>query len=220
MSFVQPNVNKASFTCPTCQTVALQRWSNLHVTMSGVHGNQSVAMPRYRVNRCDACDALGIWLDAQLVFPVSDLTIEPNSDMPASVKKDFVEAILVFKSSPKASAALLRLAVQRCCIELGLKGENLNSDIGELVRRGLPEQVRQSLDVVRVIGNNQVHPGTMDVNDRPEIALTLFKLVNIIVEYLISNPKRISELFDSLPEGARAQIERRDATADKDTSNA
>ena len=117
----------------------------------------------------------------------------------------------MYKSSPKASAALLRLAIQRCCVELGLKGKELNSDIADLVSRGLPEQVRQSLDIVRVIGNNAVHPGTIDINDDPAIAQTLFKLVNIIVEYLISNPKRIGELFDSLPAGAKDQIQLRDS---------
>lgn len=210
MSYIEPKLEVAKFTCPSCGTVAMQRWSDILLQMQGVSSGGVHKAPSYRANRCDACGALGFWKDATLVFPPEKLLIEPNADMPASVLKDFTEALGVFTSSPKASAALLRLAIQRCCIELGLKGDNLNNDIGELVARGLPEQVRQSLDIVRVIGNNQVHPGTMDVNDNPEIARTLFKLVNLIVEYLLSNPKRIAELFDSLPSGAKEQIQRRD----------
>jgi hypothetical protein len=42
-------------------------------------------------------------------------------------------------------------------------------DIGELVKAGLPLEIQQSLDIVRVVGNNQVHPGILDVRDDPEM---------------------------------------------------
>jgi len=56
---------------------------------------------------------------------------------------------------------------KNCRKELGQKGENLNADIGDLVKAGLRIQVQRSLDIVRVVGNNQVHPGTLDVRDDP-----------------------------------------------------
>jgi hypothetical protein len=101
-----------------------------------------------------------------------------HPDTPDTVKVDFDEARSVFGRSPRSSAALLRLSIQRICIHLGLPGKNLNEDIGKLVAAGLPIEIQQSLDIVRVVGNNQVHPGTLDVRDDPETAEHLFELVN------------------------------------------
>lgn len=65
------------------------------------------------------------------------------------------------------------------------------------------------LDIVRVTGNNAVHPGTMDLNDNPERVITLFKLVNAIVEETITLDRIIEEAQASLPEGAREGIAKR-----------
>ena len=84
------------------------------------------------------------------------------------------------------------------CKELGEKGENINTDIGSLVKKGLPVVVQQSLDIVRVTGNGAVHPGQIDT-DNPEIVAQLFDLVNIIIEYMISLPRKVSGIYTSLP---------------------
>ncbi len=75
--------------------------------------------------------------------------------------------------------------------------------IGDLVSKGLAVQVQQALDTVRVIGNNAVHAGKMDQADVEATVNQLFALVNIIVEQLVTQPKKIAELFGTLPEGAR-----------------
>lgn len=102
--------------------------------------------------------------------------------MPTDIAKDYREARSVFNPSPRSAAALLRLCVQKLCIELGEPGKNINEDIGSLVAKGLSPKVQKALDVVRVVGNEQVHPGTLDVRDNPEIAAKLFALVNFIVD--------------------------------------
>ena len=83
-------------------------------------------------------------------------------------------------------------------------------DIAELVKGGLGARVQKSLDVVRVIGNNSVHPGQMAIEDNPAVVATLFKLVNVIVDVLISQPRHLSEAYSDLPENARKAIEKRD----------
>jgi len=167
-------------------------------------------VPNLRVAQCDHCNQFSLWLGEKLIFPATRTAPAPHPDIPESVWNDYEEARAVFGDSPRSSAALLRLCIQKICSALGLPGKNLNADIGSLVEQGLPVQVQQSLDIVRVIGNNQVHPGVLDVRDDALMATMLFELVNVIVEDRIARPKKIADLYAKLPEGARKQIEERD----------
>ena len=104
----------------------------------------------------------------------------------------------------------MRLVVQKLCIHLGQPGRNLNDDIAALVRAGLDPQVQEALDTVRVIGNNAVHPGQIELSDDRATAEVLFGLVNLIVEKLISVPKHVREVYDALPQPNRDAIAKRD----------
>jgi hypothetical protein len=70
--------------------------------------------------------------------------------------------------------------------------------------------VQQSLDIVRVVGNEAVHPGTMDLKDDTAIATRLFELVNAIADQMISHPKAVDEMYSKLPPEKRKAIEARD----------
>lgn len=164
-----------------------------------------------RVSKCEHCSNIALWFQDTLVFPATSNAPRPNPDMPTDARADYQEAADICARSPRAAAALLRLAIQQLCANLGGQGQNLNEDIAGLVARGLPRQVQQALDVVRVTGNNAVHPGQMDVTDAG-IATNLFGLVNIIVEYMISMPNRVGAAFEQLPQGARDAIAKRDGT--------
>ena len=72
-------------------------------------------------------------------------------------------------------------------------------------------RIQKALDVVRVIGNEAVHPGQIDLDDNTEVANKLFQLVNMISETMISQPKAVDELYESLPEAKRKEIAKRDA---------
>jgi len=78
------------------------------------------------------------------------------------------------------------------------------------VKKGLPPRVQQALDVVRVIGNNAVHPGQIDLKDDWQTAGSLFVLVNLVAEVMISTPKALQEAYDGLPQSARDAINKRD----------
>ena len=135
----------------------------------------------------------------------------PSDDMPDDVKAHFNEARSVYNLSPKAAAALLRLAIQHLSVDLGGSGKDLNADIAKLVQNGLPLKIQQALDVVRVIGNNAVHPGLISIDDNPDIVTKLFKLVNIIVDDMITQPEQVKKLFGDLPDTSKEQIAKRDA---------
>jgi hypothetical protein len=134
----------------------------------------------------------------------------PNPDLPAEIAADFEEARAILNISPRGAAALLRLCIQKLCAVLGQKGKNINDDIGALVKLGLLPSVQQSLDSVRVIGNNAVHPGQIDLQDNDTVAMALFRLVNLIVTQMITGPKEAAAVYNSLPVGTLAAIAKRD----------
>lgn len=148
-----------------------------------------------------------------MIYPLSGSAPLPNPDLPDDIKADYEEARSIVSISPRGAAALLRLAIQKLCKHLGEPGKDINTDIGNLVKKGLAPRVQQALDVVRVVGNESVHPGQIDLRDDPEVAASMFGLVNIIAEIMISQPKHIDRLYNKLPEGKREAITRRDAQA-------
>jgi hypothetical protein len=105
------------------------------------------------------------------------------------------------------------LAVQKLCAVLGESGKNINDDIASLVKKGLSVQIQEALDIVRVIGNEAVHPGQIDLNDDRATAASLFELVNLIIEERISEPKRRAEMYAKLPASKRDAIAKRDGVA-------
>ena len=94
--------------------------------------------------------------------------------------------------------------------KLGEDENNLNKAIGNLVKKGLPEKIQKALDSVRVIGNNAVHPGKINIEDKPEIANVLFGLVNFITEKMIRDDQTVDKIFSSLPENAIKKTKQRD----------
>ena len=150
---------------------------------------------------------------ARLIFPSTGQGSLPSTDLPPEVRADYQEARSIAAVSPRGAAALLRLCIQKLCIHLGESGADLNAAIGKLVARGLPTKVQQALDTVRVIGNNAVHPGEIDLKDDLPTVLHLLDLVNVIADVMIGQPARIEALYDrSLTPGQKAQIASRDGS--------
>jgi len=172
------------------------------------------------LSRCFNCQGVGVWRHRTLVDPPLRVGIEPNSDLPIDVQSDFNEARAIVAVSPRGAAALLRLALQKLCVNtLKAEGDTIDKNIASLVSKGLPVIISQALDIVRVIGNEAVHPGTIDLEDDAETATELFRLINIIADHMITNPKNIATLYASLPEAKRKAIDVRNEKAVRDTKN-
>ena len=162
------------------------------------------------ISHCYNCKEYAVWGHDRLVHPAKKTGVVPNDDLPNDVKQDFEEARSIVDLSPRGAAALLRLAIQKLCCHLGQKGKNINDDIASLVENGLDVRVQKSLDVVRVIGNNAVHPGQIDLSDDRDTAEKLFELVNLIAEIMISQPRHIEKMYAGLPATALKAIGKRD----------
>ncbi|WP_422023050.1 DUF4145 domain-containing protein [Pyruvatibacter mobilis] len=165
-------------------------------------------------SHCFNCNEIAVWLCDRMIYPQRGEAPLANEDLPAEIARDYEEASSILDLSPRGAAALIRLAIQKLCKHLGQTGKNINNDIKALVQEGLDPRVQKALDSVRVIGNNAVHPGQVDLHDNRETAESLFKLLNLIAEKMISEPKHVDEVYASLPETARAEIMRRDGKSE------
>lgn len=220
--------NSKAFQCPNCSGFASHLWKYEPVMIHRIH---SKTLRFTIISQCQACEHFSIWLtnelplkkegsqseldkshvNVKLLFPsVSNEVPKPNVDMPSDVKEIFTEAGQILEESPRASAALSRLAIEKLVDGLEAEGKDLNSKIGKLVSKGMPVEIQQMLDSVRVIGNNAVHPGQINIKDNKELAHSLLHFINLIIDNRITQPKKISEVYNSLPESYRKAIENRD----------
>src|SRR5438093_2250670 len=200
--FTPPEFQSTAFHCPYCNAYADQRWSRA-VSQWGSSGDISFC-------QCGHCTQLSIWKEGRMIYSDSGAAPLPNADLPEDIKTDYEEARAIISRSPRGACALLRLCVQKLCGFLGESGKDVNADIAALVDKGLNPKIQKSLDIVRVIGNEAVHPGQLDLRDQPTTATQLCSLVNIIADAMITQPKTIESLYAGLPETKRQQIEQRD----------
>jgi hypothetical protein len=207
LPYTPPTFKVEAYHCPHCAAFSTHHWATVHYSVDGSRGVTHDS-DIYRV-QCRHCNNVSIWYKEQMIFPDRPGTPAPNPDLPDAIKGDYLEAASIVNRSPKGAAALLRLCVQKLCIHLGEPGNNINHDIASLVRKGLNPLVQQSLDAVRVIGNNAVHPGHIDLNDNRELVLSLFHLINLIADAMISQPKRVQTVYNSLPQTALNAIANR-----------
>jgi hypothetical protein len=240
--YIAPKFRADGFNCPHCRVYAHQKWDRIIMWQipSKLKGMPFVNLsdPEPKINPphgiaidkpseitsedqleahssvCSKCHKYALWVGGTLVYPPSSSAPLPAEDMPEGVKEDYLEARKIVDLSPRSAESLLRLALQKLMPYLGEGGRDLNEDIGQLVAKGLPEVIQKSLDSIRVTGNNAVHPGKMILENDMNTALTLFKLMNIIVEKMISEKKELDELYSKLPEGAIKQIDKRNRLSD------
>jgi Domain of unknown function (DUF4145) len=223
--YVPPAYGSNSFNCPNCFAFSQQNWYEVRfddrkgdyfledgLTPSpipdlGINGFQINNL--LAISVCYQCDEVALWIKGEMVYPRSSMAPLPNPDMPEDVKKIYNEAREVSSLSPRASAALLRLALEMLLPQVGAKKDKIDNMIGELVGKGLPKEVEKALDSLRVIGNEAVHPGTIDIDDNADVAFALFKLLNFVVDRLITQQKEIDEIYSLIPEEKLKGINRR-----------
>lgn len=214
------------FHCPHCGVHAEQKWSHLQAVGDCYTKRQSTVIRESKIrsvahitsmlpetwtmSACEHCRVLAIWYEDKMIYPKKIMVDTPNSDLNEDIQNDYLEAANVFNDSPRASAALLRLALQKLCKQLGEKGKDINTDIKKLVEDGLNSRVQKALDSLRIIGNNGVHPGEINLKEEPEKVLKLFEIINFIAEKMITDEKEMNAFYDELPESSKEAVKKRD----------
>jgi len=193
--------------CPLCGAYSQIGWEQLYISRNGFRPMTGIIS-----GECNHCRQVTLWRNKIMIYPITGNVPLPNEDLPIDVMEDYLEAAQIINLSPRGAVALLRLSIQKLCKALGEKGENINTDIKNLVAKGLQPVIQQALDSLRVIGNNAVHPGQIDLKDDTETANKLFGFINIIATTLVTQPRQIAEFYQAtIPEVAKAAIIKRDA---------
>ena len=206
--YYPPRYQSSKFHCPHCQVFASQDWRLVEGSNTYEATTIRIEEENVQVSICSHCESGTFWLEEKIIYPPTRSAPPANSDLPDDVKQVYEEAAAIVDQSPRAACALLRLVVEMLMEHLGETG-GINESIGNLVKRGLDPKVQQSLDIVRITGNNAVHPGKIDFDDTTDVQ-GLFNLINVIAGVLITQPKQIQALYDGLPEGPKEGIKKRD----------
>ena len=128
-------------------------------------------------------------LEDKIIYPsIKKLRIDAHEDTPESIKPIFEEAVSILDLSPRSSAALTRLALEKLCDYLGATpSKNLNNKIQELIDKGLD----------------------LNEKDSKSNSETLLSMFNYIVEDVITRKKKRTEFVNSIPKSKIQQIEER-----------
>src|SRR5204863_8827890 len=115
--YVAPARGMRSFTCPHCGVLAQQH--NFSNPPKFDYGSRYLATDPISTTICQHCDKFSIWREFSLVYPRKTAVASPSQDMPLDARAIYEEAASIAAESPRAAAALLRLAVQQLCVHFG-----------------------------------------------------------------------------------------------------
>ena len=218
--YTPPEYQSSGFNCPHCGSYNQQSWYLSSILSKARNGtNPSDHQGQFAFALCLRCHNYSIWQNqnSAMIYPRESPAPHAHKDMPEDVLIDFNEAREIVSISPRGAAALLRLATEKLVAKLvadlnnGKPKKTINDNIGELVKNGLPRTIQKAADSLRVIGNEAVHAGVLDLKDDRETALRLFKLVNVIVENQISQVQEIERIYnDKIPANQKDAVEKRD----------
>lgn len=239
-NFTPPQFYKNNFICPHCNTYSNMKWEHIGENDWSVIKNlfntettQKYSYGSAGIYVCtpDCCKNRSYWLGHKeqyqsintklhgqglMIWPNLSTAEHAHEDMPLDIKKDYEEARQVVGISPRAAVALLRLALQKLLAELGGTTGKIDGDIGELVANcTLSKRLEKMSDILRVAGNNSVHPDKIGLNldGNPELVSVLFRLINTIVEEAITAPQALDDLYDLIPPNLKDGIETRNQRA-------
>ena len=225
----EPTHGAPSFDCPHCGAHAQQTWPQ--AVLCADEGGVTTDWSSIDRSECYTCKKETVWhaqrrysgssgagyshswMEWGILWPRERAGVPAHERLPEDLRPLYDEAREVADLSPRAAAALLRLLTETLLRQVAEAPKAKPFDlIGQLVREGkLDEQARMLAAYLRITGNNAVHPGQIDEDeDAQKRVSVMFPFVNSLVQRLIADPAEINELYEQLPEEARAAADRRD----------
>ena len=205
--YIPPAPDTNAFNCPTSGVYAHQTFKYVAY---GISSSTSLYQPLkgMKVSECFHCRNFIIWYEDKILYPRKMTVSPPSDDVPVDIKKIYNEAGLILNDSPRASGALMRLALELLLKDINKNNLGLNDNIGKLIESKVPEQLIKALTILRVNGNDIMHTGEIKIFETAEDVTYLFELFNMIVEELITRPKKLGELYTRIPESQRKRVEK------------
>lgn len=213
MTYKQPKLNENSFTCPYCKIETghqfvsdklVRHYQNAYYEFYAVtHISRAEIKKELKlsISTCAKCKQIEIWINDDMVYPkIEEFGPEATEDMPELVKGTFNEARKVFGVSVRAAAALLRLAIEQYCEEMGYRSKrNLSENLKDMINEeNLSNEFEESCKYIRLIGNDAVHPRELSISEDEEAVLFMFELLNQLVEEMITNKNKRERLFNKV----------------------
>lgn len=172
----------------------------------------------WHVSTCRVCNQSSFWCGELLVYPpATETTFAPaHQDMPEDAKSLYEEAVAVFPHSRRASAALMRASAENLIkqVTANLPGKKSFHDrVAHLSKQVSPSLVK-GLTILRVVGNDALHgiPEQSEVlviylDEDSAIPEILAKVINSLVQEIITTPNILSEAYEKIPVDKRRTID-------------
>ncbi len=158
---------------------------------------------------CQHCNGFTLWLGNAMIYPRVGEAPPPHEDMPPRIRELYDEARGVLPASPRASAALLRVALEGLLEEAGYRQGRLADRLEKAREDGkLSADTYNLAETLRYAGNAAAHyePWKIDPSEGKEdreMFYHLFDFVNEVTEELIAKPKRLGEMARKIDEKVR-----------------
>lgn len=216
--YIEPSLLKTKFTCPHCSAITQNVWTKTSAYKDIINQGAQISDLLYCL--CTNCQNYSLWkspgelpehlevsnFEAKMIFPDTNSNSPPNDDIPDKIREIYNEASSIMVKSHRAAAAMLRLCAEQLCQHLlndhgdpNYEQYKLNDATGELVKTyGLPVDIRDMLDILRITGNATVHTGEIILDDSIDSIPMLFDFINLIAENQITQPKKSQLLKQNL----------------------
>lgn len=198
--YTPPKLGANAFDCPYCRVCMGQTWEDISSHNLNIkcleNTPQDAYLHTYNTQRsvCDKCKGECLWIEERMVFPDTGTAPQATEYMSTDIRKIYDEASRVLSKSPRSAAALLRLALEKQCKELGSTGKNLHEDITFIVEtKNVSSEVEDAMNDLRIAGNLAVHAGIINLHEDEKNVPIMFDLINFIIEELIARPQKRKE---------------------------
>ena len=129
-------------------------------------------------------------------YPVTQLDFNKD-DIPTQIAETFEEAIICYANKCYiASAIMVRKTLEQLCKDKGAEGRNLKERIQALVETiTMPNELKEGMDVLRVLGNNAAH---VELTDYDEISKNELEISIEFTKEILKSVYQFDKLLSAL----------------------